>query len=236
MNRGLRSLCRPPRLMALLMGLAGCSGGDAPPPLELQLAKAGRAVVAARTAPKTTRPPLTRAVLDTIDGALLEATLERRDQLAFLYVNGQVRDGTPGLVTTWRTQDDITLSTRNGVLIATRGLGEDMLTSAVPVAGDRPGPARGGEKVHDIRALDNKVVHLRLICELNDLGPETIEIVGQRHATRHLRETCVGGQAGDGRSAGRVINDYWVDSGITWQSRQWAGPGSGYLRLRRLIR
>jgi len=217
--------------------LAGCSGGDTVPSLELQLINAGRAAIAAKTAPKTTRPPLTRATLDTLEGALLEVTLERRDQLAYLYVNATRRDDGPGQITVWRTNDNITLATRNGVLIATRGLGGDILSSAVQVAGNAPGPAGSGEKILNIRSLDNKVQRLTLACDLADLGRETIVIVERRHPTRHLRESCTGGVAGDGLgNPGEVINDYWVDSqkGMVVQSRQWVGPVTGYLRLRRL--
>ncbi len=123
------------------------------------------------------------------------------------------------------------------MLIATRGLGGDILSSNVQLAGDAPGPARGGDKILDIRALDNKAVRLALTCDLADLGPETIVIVEQRHATRRLRETCRGGVAAGG-GPGQVVNDYWVDAsaGLVWQSRQWAGPETGYLRLRRLTR
>ena len=82
-----------------------------------------------------------------------------------------------------------------------------------------------------IRNLDYRETALALSCELVDLGPETIEIVERRHATRHLQQRCAGG-------GGRVVNEYWTDprAGILWQSRQWAGPHLGYIRLRRLVK
>ncbi len=232
-------LRRLPLVATLLapLFLAACSGGNDEPLLELQLISAGRAAIAAQTAPKVARPPLTRAALDTLEGSFVEVILERRDQLAYLHVGGQKRDGYPGLITIWRTDDNITLSMRNGVLVATRGLGGDILSSTVQVAGDRPGPSGGGEKILYIRALENKKQRIALVCDLVDLGPQTIEIVGRRNATRHLQERCVGGRAADwSGEAGEVTNDYWVDSrtGLVLQSRQWAGPITGYLRLRRL--
>lgn len=231
-----RCLCA----LGMTLALAACSGGDAVPSLQLEVINAGRAAIAAKTAPKTTRPPLTRAVLNTLDGAFVEATLERRDQLAYLYVSAQRRDAHPGLITVWRAEDNGTLVMRNGVLVATQGLGGDILSSSVQVAGTAPGPSASGEKILTIRALDNKSVRLALACELSDLGPAPIEIIGQRHATRHLRETCEGGVAADqsGRAgqSGKVVYDYWVDphNGVVWQSRQWAGPTIGYVRLRQL--
>ena len=55
------------------------------------------------------------------------------------------------------------------------------------------------------------------------------EIVELKFNTRHLQEQC-------SNALGQVTNDYWVDSqdGTVRQSRQWAGPYIGYLRLRRL--
>lgn len=224
-------------LLLLPLILAACSGGDDVPSLELEAINAARQAIAVRTAPKVQRPPLTRAALDTLEGSFIEVILERRDQLAYLSVNTQRRDGGPGLITLWRTEDNVTLAMRNGVLIATRGLGGDILSATAQVAGDAPGPSQGGEKVYYIRAQDNKTQRLALVCDLVDLGPQAIVIVERRHPTRRLREICTGGTSGDGLGgAGEVINDYWVDSrsGVVWQSRQWAGPDTGYLRLRRL--
>jgi len=234
MRRGLLILVP---VLALL--LTGCSGGDEVPNLELQVIRAGQAAFAARTAPKVERPPLTRVALDSVEGAFIEVTLERRDQLAYLHVSATRRDGMPGQIVVWRTDDNITLAMRNGVLIATRGLGGDILSVNAQVSGDAPGPTGGGEKTFHIRTLDNKERHLSLVCDLTDLGPETIEIVGTRHATHRLRETCEGGTAaGDADRSGRVTNDYWVDTRarLVWQSRQWAGPEIGYLRVRQLTR
>lgn len=224
-----------------LLALAGCtrgtdnSGERGDAQLQLEIFKAGRAAIAAARAPKT--PELTRAVLDGVEGALLEVTLERRDQRAYLYVEAQHRDAYPGQIVVWRTGDNVTLMMRSGVLFASRGLGGDILSGTVQVANGVPGPSGGGEKSFDIRVHDNKALHLSLTCEVADLGPETVQIIGHDHSTRHLRETCEGGKTSDGTS-GVVVNDYWVDrrAGLVWQSRQWAGPEVGYLRIRQVNR
>lgn len=233
-------LIRRTALVCVLI-LAGCSGGKDAPPLELEILMAGGGMIgkkaAARNAPA--RPPVTRAALDAVGGALLEVTRERENQQGYLYISAQRRDDSPGQITVWRTADNITLAMRNGVLIATRGMGNDINSSLVQVSGTRPGPATGGERVQYIRGLDNKERRLALVCDLDDLGPETIVIVEQPHPTRHLRETCTGGTVADGSGdVGVVVNEYWVDSAqqLVWQSRQWAGPDIGYLRTRRLTR
>ena len=216
-----------------LLGLAvlvGCNQGPDGPSLQLELfqlasAKAGsigKKEVEAET------PPLTRAALDTLTEPYLEVTLEKRDIVAYLSQQQQRRDDTPGLIEVWRTTDDITLTLRSGVLVASRGMGDDILSASALVAAG-PGPISGGERRYQIRGLDNQAQSLTMACTLQDLGPETVEIVELRHATRHLQERCEGG-------GGLVVNDYWVDSrsGRVWQSRQWAGPTIGYLRIRQI--
>lgn len=221
----------------LALFLAACSGGEVVPTLELEVIEAGRQAIAAKTGPKVPPTVVTRALLDTLDVPILEVTRERHDLRAYLDVSARRRDRHPGAITVWRTQDNVTLALRNGVLIGTQGLGADILSATVQVAGTTPGPSGGGDKTLVIRALDNKAVPLTLACDVIDLGGETLDIIGHRHATRHLRETCKGGVvAGHSGRAGTVVNEYWVDSrrGVIWQSRQWAGPDIGYLRLRRL--
>lgn len=222
-------------LAAALLALAGCSGGNDAAPTQLQLLDAARESVGQlaagrRGAAQAARPALTRAVLDQVEATVLEVTVERRGDRAFLFRTLERRDSDPGRIEVWSTEDgNVTVATRNGMVIATRGLGGDLLSSAVQAADGRPGPAGGGEHRQMIRDLDNRERALALSCALVDLGPETIEIVERRYATRHLEQRCAGG-------GGRVVNDYWVDSRAdrVWRSRQWAGPELGYLSLRRL--
>lgn len=211
-----------------LLALAGCSSGNKQASLEEDLF---RTAVAGRRAPAPAAPNLTRADLDKITGPLLETTVERRDQTGLLYISAEAQDATPGRVLLWRSGDNATLTLRNGVLVGTHGLGGDIISARVQVSGSGPGPSASGPHVLHIRSRDNRAVRLALACDLVDLGPETIEIVEIRHATRHLQQRCEG-------AGGSVVNDYWIDhgAGLIWQSRQWAGPHIGYLRLRRLTR
>jgi len=218
-------------IAGLLLVLASCSGGPDAPTLELQVIDSVRGSIAARTTAQPARPPVTRALLDTLDGAFLEVTREERNQTAFLSPSVRTRDSQPGAITVWRTETDETLTVRGGMLIATRGLGGDILSTDMRVGAGGLGPAPAGKRVIDVRNADNRKVAMVLDCRLADLGSETIEIIGARHATRHLQEHCTG-------AGGRVVNDYWIDSGsgLIWQSRQWAGPHIGYLRLRQVTR
>ena len=228
--------------LALMAMLAGCAGGTgAPPPLFPQIFAAGKKVIAGKRARKAQEagPPVTRALLEQLGGTYLEVTLERPGITGYLRRAETRRDANPGTVTHWRTEDNITLSFRNGVLIATRGMGGDIMSAEVPVAEGVTGPASGGERALYVRTGDLQVMRLALACELSDAGPETVAVLDRSFATRHLQEYCttagvaIGGQA---VGAGEVRNDYWVDSraGIVRRSRQWGGPEIGYMVIRQL--
>jgi len=217
-----------PALLAVLI-LGACSQGNQVTPLQLQVLQAGQQIIANKRSVKVERPPLTRSTLDAVAGSYIEAVVERRDALAYLHVDSRRQDQQLGQITVWRTDDNITLTMRNGVLMATRGLGGDLLSAQVPVRSGTLGPAHGGAHVMYLRSGANHQRRLSLVCELIDFGPETVSIVEQTHPTRHLQQRCSGG-------GGEVVNDYWVDSsaGLVWKSRQWAGPQIGYIRFRRL--
>jgi hypothetical protein len=209
--------------------LAACSGGTDAPTLNLQVIELVRASISARVNPPPERPPVTRAVLDKLDGTFMEITLERGKRSAFFYPSLINRDADPGEITVWRTDSNETVTVRGGVLIATRGLGGDLLSTEVQVSGSGLGPAAGGERIFHVVGENNRQISLAMACNVTDLGPTTIEIIERRHATRHLRESCQG-------NSGSITNEYWIDGGrgLIWQSRQWAGPYVGYLRLRRV--
>lgn len=224
------------RLFAVLglVALAGCSGGTGTSSLFSELFDAGRGSIAKGAAKRAqgARPPLTRAALATVEGAFIEVTLERSGQLAYLFRSASRRDADPGEIVQWRTEDNVTVTFRAGMLIATRGLGGDVISAEVPVAEGVTGPARPGARALFVRTGDLEEHRVSLACDLADLGAKTIEIVERAHPVRHLRETCVA------EGEGEVQNEYWVDSrdGIVWQSVQWAGPHVGYLRIRQLTR
>ena len=220
-----------PALAAAALLLAGCARGPEKTPAELEVLQAvGQQITRRRNAPP---PPveLTRALLDQQTQAYIEVTIENRDAKAYLTRSLTRRDSSPGAIEVWRTQDNVSLALRQGMVIASRGLGGGLLSAQVPAAEAAGGPARGGARRYTVRANGNGLTVLNMACSLQDLGPAPVEIVGITHPARHLQERCVGG-------GGVVVNDYWVDSrpGRTqvWQSRQWAGPETGYVRIRQL--
>ena len=209
--------------------LAACSGGDERPTLNLQIYEAVREKAVERLEPKTERPPVTRAALDELEGAFQEIVIERNNQLAYLYVGGVLQDPAVGTTVIWRSEDNVGLTLRNDVLIATRGIGGDLISSDVAQVPSKIGPVGGGERRMFFLAHDNQSVPITFACEVETLGTVNVTIVERTHRTRHVQERCEGSQ-------GQIVNDYWIDSRdqLAWQSRQWAGPDVGYVRFRRL--
>lgn len=224
--------------------LLGCARGDEETPLELEIGQVVRSYFAARKGGGDDLV-LTRALLNTVSVPQLEVVTEPtagsddRELRGFLvpqYLSagqgaGQVPGQIRGRIEVWRTVDNVTFTFRDGMLVATRGLIDTMLSADVPADGvGAAGPARGGLRSYWFRAGDHEEVKITLRCQLDNLGVQKLEIVEQIYHVQHLRETCLR----DGATGGRVVNEYWVDSrnGRLWQSRQWAGPVLGYIRTR----
>jgi len=132
-----------------------------------------------------------------------------------------------GAVTVWQTLDGITLSFRHGVLVATRGLGADLMSADVDTTlamlrGATYGATEGGYYPHIRTYLDgeNRTVFTSYQC---------------RRATadataRRIEERCVS-------PGGAFTNIYWLDgAGAVIKSRQWVGPVIEYMETERVMR
>jgi hypothetical protein len=178
-------------------------------------------------APVDPRKVITRAMLDQSTSPVLLAEVESTGSAATLLGAGQ-----NGPWISWRAGDGSGLSTRGGLLGATRGLGPDLLSADLDeplarLAGQGSGPA---VRVHRYLDGEDRVVTRSFLCQYAAAGAETIVIFERSHPTRRLRETCHG-------TGLRFVNDYWVGpQGTIWKSRQWVGPDLGYVGIEQLVR
>lgn len=120
--------------------------------------------------------------------------------------------GRNGDVITWWAEDGVGLSTRNGLLISTRGLGFDLMSSDVSGPMALIKGRKNGTAIRDHRFLDgeNQEVLLRFSCTYLS-------------SKSHVVESC---EAKDLK----IENHYWFDrSGDIWRSQQWAGEKNGYM-------
>ncbi len=116
-----------------------------------------------------------------------------------------------------------------GVLTATRGFGDDLLTI------DAPGllpilRAGGGTLTRTTETLDSQdqVVTARYACTVTEAGRETVNLGLREASLRRLDENC--------RGESLVFdNIYWLDDrGEIVASRQYVSPTVAYLRANRL--
>ena len=138
---------------------------------------------------------------------------------------------TNGTYETWGTSDRKTMVMKNGIVTATRGLGNDLMSSDTGQAGALVSARESGSGGRVLRFIDgeNHTVELRAACQVR-AGAQSrftsAEIVGV--AVTAMEESCtVDGQT--------IRNSYLVDArGQALQSRQWLGDAIGYAVIQRL--
>jgi hypothetical protein len=206
----------------LALGLAGC--GNDPESFAsarlVQTAVKDSAASVRRGAPAAAPPPLTREVLSQILTPVMVVRMISRGQQALI---GQVE--TNGDVETWSTVDDVTVSFRNGVVVATRGLGADLMAASGPSGSQLLGSQNSYSRIHtSLDGLDQPV-RRTLECSSSRKGQQSIDVVEISYQVTHIVETCLS----DGLS---IQNDYWLDGARKMRkSRQWIGQEIGYLEI-----
>lgn len=212
-------------LALLALALAGC-GSDAD---QLQSAKMARAYVGQALPGRKAAPPapivVTRAMVDQAGRPVQMITVERTGATGVVWQIAQNRG-----VGTWASSDRKTVSLRDDVLVATRGLVVDLVAMDGPTAGQIAG---GGSwtRVYDTLDGQDQTLRLRAACTAAGAGSERLTIAERSYDTRKVRETC-SLQDGSGRT---FANEYWFGAGSKiHQSRQWAGPMAGYVAIQRL--
>lgn len=204
--------------LTLGLALAACSN-DPGRNAGWQTARAALASIAKPQKPSEL-PRLTPAQVDASPVRLLYVTVESDGRgTGFGRIAGNL--GTE----TYASLDGITLTLRDGLLLSTRGLPPDLMSSQAPSAG---AIASGrGSHARSYQVLDgaDRTFSLAYDCHLRPEGQETLAIAGRSHATRVVDEVCIGD--------GSVFeNRYWIDGrGKIRQSRQWTGTSVGNLLL-----
>jgi hypothetical protein len=128
-----------------------------------------------------------------------------------------------GDVTVWQTLDGITLSMRQGLLVATRGLGDDLMSAEVDgVLALLRGAAGEGPVPHIRSRLDgeDRTEFRSYQCKRDAGVPDA--------GLRRVEVLCISPQD-------RFTNTYWLNSaGTVIRSRQWISPALGHLESTRI--
>lgn len=136
---------------------------------------------------------------------------------------------------TWQVGEDTTVTlTANGVLRATRGLGQDLYGSDIgstsaALRARSAGPVQRSY-THVNGALDS--VSTPVTCRMSYAAPTTLSLFGDQRRVTPVTEVCTYAPTAD-----TFENRYWIDtSGFIWASDQWAGPELGHLHIERIYR
>ncbi|WP_432448655.1 YjbF family lipoprotein [Aliiroseovarius marinus] len=135
--------------------------------------------------------------------------------------------GKNGPVTTWQSGDRVSLSFLQGVLVATRGLGDDLMAQDAGPLPKLLSQGQGGTYQRQTRHLsgENQIRGTTLTCSLEPGNPERILLANGTTDARRFVENCHAGTL-------RITNLYWRDTrGSLVKSYQWISEGAGYATI-----
>ncbi|MGN0932441.1 YjbF family lipoprotein [Falsigemmobacter intermedius] len=197
-------ICRSLSIFTLCLLLPGCAGTSDRLKSVVQAARPGG--MAGQRIPALT-PAQARS------GQLLSVELPGGAGRALA-----ARVATTGGAETFSTTDPLTLTLRQGRLVETRGLPQDLISAdpGPPLSALRSGARHSG--LWQVIGADDQVTDIRLDCAVR---------LCRSGGLRRIEEHCTG----PGFS---VINQFVTNAAhsLLW-SRQWVGPAAGYALLRR---
>ncbi len=221
-------------LVSTLALLAGCGNDSA-----ADYAAPGQAIAALLSGQG--RPPPGMVTTED-DPAVQEglrafrANLEADGQPILLASNATLKYGTlhapfgrNGDVQTWASTGYQQISLRDGVMVATRGFGPDLMSAAAPsIATIARGNGTTRRQYFYLDGADQRQV-VEYTCNLAVAGSESITVMTKVHATRKVTESCSG-------PAGSFTNSYWFENGLNLrQSSQFLAPGLDNMFMQRVV-
>ena len=144
-------------------------------------------------------------------------------QVAVTLLQAGARDG----VIRWRGTDNAQIQTRDGLIIATRGLSNDLMTADLGALAPLIRSGAPGRIIRLHRVLDgaDSMQIQSWICDIAPTGPESIRIGETRHVIAlRVAETCHGPRGG-------FTNLHWVHDGAIVQSWQRINDDPGQIQL-----
>ena len=170
------------------------------------------------------RKLVSREILDSVGVPILFVEIDRGQNGTLSQYPGE------GIGQTWLAVDGSTITLENGILKATRGMGDDLMGSEISLEinwSDLEDVSY--ERRMAYLRLDNKTLISEYSCKITDMNStETINLFDANFSVKHMQETCRG-------LAGSFVNDYYIDTeGLVRNSRQYQGEKIGYMTIARL--
>lgn len=136
---------------------------------------------------------------------------------------------TPAGDETWLASQGMTVSMRDGMLLATRGLGRDVLAADGRETRRLLAARQEGQAKHFMAFLngENEVEREAFVCDIRREDDQTIDLLTREQRMQVMSESCMGSSYG-------FYNLYWIDpaDGRIWQSRQFVSSTAGMMAFR----
>lgn len=135
-----------------------------------------------------------------------------------------IREDKTGAFETWLTPEGSSLTTQDGFLVATRGLGQGLMAADVeqPRHMIRTGMTGASVRFHSYLTGNDEIETRTYFCDIESRGQEAIMIDNAPFATQVYAESC-------GSMDQSFENLYWisVNSNEILQTSQWVGDFLG---------
>lgn len=165
-----------------------------------------------------------RKILVQVGKPILSVTVKKTSYANMMTPYGQNRN-----VQTWASGTPETVSLRDGILVATRGFGPDMMTSEAPDVLQVRDASGGFHRIYYYLDGGDRPRSLGFDCRYEAGGPDSVTVVGLSYATHRVTEDCA-------NPIYQFQNVYWFDgSGKLRQSDQFVSLELAYMRLQRVI-
>ena len=176
------------------------------------------------------RKVITRSMIDESNIPLILIEVLNGDQIATL-------SAFPGstLNEVWLSADGRTVTTQNGMLIATRGMNYDLIGANVEAASysleatvaENKQPQH--RRFYKYLVADNQDKIIEYSCAFSKESQDTIFIFEKPYKTLRVSEACDSGSF-------QFTNTYWVEkNGMIRKSQQWHGQNIGLILIERVI-
>ncbi|WP_158090963.1 YjbF family lipoprotein [Marivita geojedonensis] len=137
-----------------------------------------------------------------------------------------------GSVVTWRTADNATFSFDQGVIVSTRGLGDDLMgaDATQSIAAVNGGALAWAPRINGYMNGEYQSFFMTFQCRRSDTQSVQTPVGNRLVTATRITEACINDER-------QIENTYWRNSnGLVLKSRQWVSPGVGYVETERVIR
>lgn len=147
----------------------------------------------------------------------------------FGYTNLMSPYGRNGAVTTWAGATMQTVSLAGGMVVATRGFGNDLMAARAPEVGQIQRATGYFHRGYSYLDGADQRQFFEYDCTFASAGTEQIGFLGKAYVTRKVIESCEGAESS-------FHNTYWFDqSGVLRQSDQRVSPQLQFIRLQQIV-